>query len=132
MTLPLGTAPVRIWNRTSKTWVASRARIARSHVDRLRGLLGRTQFARGEGLWISPCKAVHTWFMRFAIDLAFLDREGTIVQLIPDVVPFRVSPIVRRAHSVLELPAGTIAECHLQVGDRLQVQSISSHGRGSD
>ncbi len=68
---------------------------------------------------IEPCRSVHTAFMRFAIDVITVDDVGRVVKLVSDLKPFRISGILRHAHAVVELPAGTIAESRTAVGDEL-------------
>lgn len=73
---------------------------------RLLGLMFRAGLPQGEGLLIRPCRAVHTHFMRFPIDVLFLDRENRVVHIIPAMAPWKLSPTVKAADAVLELPAG--------------------------
>lgn len=84
---------------------------------RLLGLMFRPSLAAGEGLWIEPCKSVHTHFMRFPLDLLFIDRQLNVVHVIPGLAPWKLSPVVRSAVAVLELPAG--AAQGTAPGDRL-------------
>ena len=86
---------------------------------RNKGLLGRDRLSPGEGLWIIPCEAVHTFWMRFPIDLVYLDRKKRIRKLASEVPPWRLSACLW-AHSVLELPPGTIRNTQTQLGDRLE------------
>jgi uncharacterized membrane protein (UPF0127 family) len=85
--------------------------------QRLRGLMFRRSLGEGEGLWIEPCRSVHTHFMRFPIDVLFLDAQGVVVGLIPAMAPWRFSPVFRRAAAVLELAAGAAGPT--APGDRL-------------
>ncbi len=87
---------------------------------RLRGLMFRRALGPGEGLLISPCKAVHTHFMRIPIDVIFLDHSGRVLHLIPRMMPWGQSPIVKDAASVLELAAG--ASAGTMLGDRLRFE----------
>jgi uncharacterized protein len=84
--------------------------------------LGRTGLPQGEGLWIAPCESVHTFFMRFAIDLVYLDREHKVKKVRSNVGPWRLSACFS-AHSVLELPAGTIRASQTECGDTVEIQS---------
>ena len=99
---------MRVVNTTRNVTLADRANLASGPWRRMVGLLGRDHLAEGEGLILRPCSGVHTCFMRFPIDVAFLDKRGRVVRLYPNMVPFRFSPPVFGAHSVVELPAGTI------------------------
>ena len=100
--------------------IANRVNVASTRAKRAIGLLGRNHLESGEALWITPCHGVHTWFMRFSIDLAFLDRELRVLRIVPDVRPWRFA-YARRSRYVLELPAGAAARRGLQTGDRLVI-----------
>jgi uncharacterized membrane protein (UPF0127 family) len=99
--------------------VADAVRVADTHWTRLRGLLGTSSLPAGHGLWIRPCRQVHMFGMRYAIDVVFLDDATRVVGLAADLRPWRVSPHVGAATSVIELPAGTIAASGLAVGQTL-------------
>ncbi len=101
--------------------IARRLEMATTHTDRAIGLLGRSRLERGEGLLIAPCRGVHTCFMRFPIDVVSLDAEGVIVDCAPGLRPWRFRLPRRRAVSVLELPAGTIAFTGTRVGDKVRL-----------
>jgi len=105
--------------------VAAHCEVADTNRTRLVGLLGRDSLDESAGLWIVPCNSVHTWFMRFPLDLVFLDREQTVVRIASETPPFRVR-VASRARSVLELPAGRAAAVGLLEGDRLQFVSSSA------
>ena len=93
-------------------------RMAFDSATRRKGLLGRDSLPAGEGLVIAPCNAVHTWFMRFAIDVAFVSRQGKILKIRHAVPPWRLTGSLR-AHAVIELPAGTLAQTETRPGDPL-------------
>lgn len=109
---------VRIYNLTRDSEVADRVLLAGDGRSRRKGLLGREGLDKGEGLWIVPCEAVHTFWMRFAIDLVYLDRHHRVLKTRSSVPPWRLSGCLR-AHSVVELRAGTIDEMQIMRGDRL-------------
>lgn len=108
------------------TVLADRLRVADTHWTRLRGLLGTRGLAPGEGLWIRPCNQVHMLGMRYAIDVVFLDAAGLVLRAVEHLRPGRVSPRVRGAASVLELPAGTVARTGLVEGARVAVAGESA------
>ena len=112
---------IKAVNLTRNSELADRVEIAGSGSDRRKGLLGRESLPAGEGLWIVPCEAVHTFFMRFAIDLIYLDRKHRVVKMKENVRPWRLSGCLR-AHSVLELPVGTIRKSHTIPGDVLNLE----------
>jgi uncharacterized protein len=93
--------------------------VADSARKRTQGLLGREGLGSGEGLWIVPCESVHTFFMRFAIDLVYLDRKNIVRKVRSAVGPWRISACLS-AHSVIELPAGTIRETKTVAGDTIE------------
>ncbi len=104
--------------------VATRVRVAGTSPERRKGLLGLSGLESGSGLWIAPCEAIHTFGMRMSIDALFLDRDYHVQKVVACLRPCRVS-ICLRAHSVLELPAGTILLTNTRVGDRLTFQAAA-------
>jgi hypothetical protein len=110
---------LQVLNTSRNTLLATALEVADTGAKRNKGLLGRTGLATGEGLWIVPCESVHTFFMRFPIDLVYLDRNNQVKKVRGNVRPWRVSACLS-AHSILELPAGTIRETQTQRGDQLQ------------
>jgi uncharacterized membrane protein (UPF0127 family) len=111
---------ILVRNLTRNTELADKAELAGSGAKRSKGLLGRKGLARGEGMWIVPCEAVHTFFMQFPIDLVYLDRKLRIKKIRGNVRPWRISACVA-AHSVIELPAGTIRDTRTERGDTLEI-----------
>src|ERR1039457_4024413 len=118
-------ALMKIDNLTRKTQLASNAVIAGSGAKRTKGLLGRKSLEPGEGMWIVPCEAVHTFGMRFPIDLVYLDRKHRVKKVRSNVVPWRLSACLS-AHSILELPSGTIEATLTQTGDLLEISPASA------
>jgi hypothetical protein len=92
--------------------------VADTALTRMRGLLGRRGLPRGHGLFIEPTWSVHTWFMRFPIDVVFLDHDLTVLEVRKDMRPWRMAARFR-ARSVLELASGECDRLRLDVGDRL-------------
>jgi hypothetical protein len=110
---------VKLVQQGSSQVVAEEVERAVSFAARLRGLLGRSQLPEGRALAIEPCSSVHTFFMRFPIDVVFLDREGRVLRAVHSLKPWRATRIVPRAALVVELPAGTLARTAVGQGDRL-------------
>lgn len=110
---------MRIRNLTRQTEIASCAETADHSAARNKGLLGRTGLPTGGGLWIVPCESVHTFFMKFPLDLVYLDRNKKVKKVRDNVGPWRLSACLS-AHSIIELPAGTIANTQTQRGDQLE------------
>lgn len=104
--------------------LASHLRPAHTHWTRLRGLIGTASLADGEGLWIRPCRQVHMFWMRYPIDVVFLDDAGRVVGLVERLQPGRISPKFARAASVLELPAGTIARSGVTPGATVHISRL--------
>jgi uncharacterized protein len=115
--------PHQAFNRTRSVSLATNLSIAQTHLTRLRGLIGVAphDFRNGAGLWIRPCRGVHTLAMRFPIDVVYLDQAGTVVHLEHDLHPWRFSPIRLRAASVLELPSHTVARTGTALGDCIEI-----------
>jgi protein-S-isoprenylcysteine O-methyltransferase Ste14/uncharacterized membrane protein (UPF0127 family) len=99
--------------------VADRLRRAHTHLTRLRGLLGTRTLGPGQGLWIKPCRQVHMYGMRYALDLVFLDDEHRVVHTVAGQPRNSVSERVADATSVLELPVGTLERTGLSRGSEL-------------
>ena len=110
------------FNRTRGAVVASKVLKAEDYESRSRGLLGRDSMEAGEGLWIVPCPMIHTFFMKFAIDVLFLDRGQRVVRVMEGLKPWRLSPWVLRARSVLEVPGGTLRGS-VKNGDQLEIKA---------
>lgn len=111
--------PLCIVNATRGTQLGDRIETADRGPRRRKGLLGRSGLPPGEGLWIVPCEAVHTFAMCFPIDLVYLDRKRRVLKVRHSVPPGRISACLR-AHSVIELPAGTARQAQVQPGDLLE------------
>jgi len=127
---PLVQHPERTYslsNRRTGELVATRLEPAFDSVTRRRGLLGRNGLKAGTGLVIAPSNSVHTFFMRFAIDLIFVMRDGRVAKVRQRVGPWRMAASVR-AFAVIELPAGTLAGTDVRAGDPLEVVARESGG----
>jgi uncharacterized protein len=107
-------------NVTRNSVLAETADIADTSGQRQKGLLGRDNLPVGQGLWIVPCESVHTCGMKFAIDVLYLDRKKRVRKLRRSMLPWRLSMCLL-AHSVLELPAGTIEQTGTTAGDQLEL-----------
>ncbi|MFZ5470325.1 MAG: DUF192 domain-containing protein [Myxococcota bacterium] len=114
----------RVTNQTQGKILADRVVEARSFLHRFLGLMGRAELPFGEGLHIVPCRSIHTFFMRVPIDAIFLDDSGRVVKTYPALPPWRLSGMYLRAHSVLELPSGTVAGSGTMEGDRLSFEPV--------
>lgn len=114
------TGPLCVQNLTRGTVLAVRLEAAHTGASRRKGLLGREGLQSGEGLWILPCESIHTFFMKFPIDLVYLDRKCRVKKVKHEIGPWRLSGCLA-AHSVLELPAGTVRESRTERGDTVEI-----------
>jgi len=110
-----------IVNERTGAPIATAVEHAATRASRRRGLLGRDHLDPHCAMILEPCTAVHTAFMRFAIDVVFIDRAGYALKIVRDVAPWRIA-VAAGAHAVVEMAAGSIAPHQLQVGDRLLVK----------
>ena len=95
--------------------------VAESMWSRFVGLMGREELPPGSGLCIRPCSSIHMFFMRFPLDVAFLDREDRVLRAYHGIKPWRISRVVWGAKAAIELPAGTLARAGVDAGSRLQL-----------
>ena len=112
---------ITLRNLTRMTVLATCAEIADTSAKRRTGLLKHTRLDPGHGLWIVPCESIHTCFMKFPIDLVYLDRSIKVRKVSKHVLPWRFSACLT-AHSVLELPAGTVDQTGTKPGDQMMIQ----------
>ena len=98
--------------------------MADSSSKRRTGLLKHERLEPGEGLWIIPCESVHTFFMKFPIDLVYLDKKKQVRKVRKAVPAWRLSACLT-AHSILELPAGTIEASRTQAGDQIEIEKLT-------
>jgi uncharacterized membrane protein (UPF0127 family) len=119
------------FNRTRQAHLATALAVANTRWRRLRGLLGLNphDFRNGSGLWIVPCHGVHTLGMGFPIDVLYLDRGLKVVGIQSDVRPWRFTPVLMRASSVLELPCGKAAETKTAMGDTIEITLSRDHSQ---
>jgi uncharacterized protein len=98
--------------------VCERCLLAETPLTRMKGLLGRRDLPKGEGIFIRPASSIHMFFMRFPIDAVWVDKELRVVGLSPEVAPWRIAAC-KGAKGVFELPAGEAARRGVQVGEQL-------------
>ena len=110
-------------NRTRHAYLARHLRVADTHWSRFCGLMGTNagSFPAGQGLWIVPSRGVHTFAMRFPIDVIYLDSDKVVVHLEENLKPWRLAPVRLRATSVLELPGSTLRSTQTAVGDEIEI-----------
>jgi uncharacterized protein len=110
--------------------IASRVRAAFDSASRRKGLLGRERLDEGEAIVIAPCNAVHTFFMRFPIDVVHVDREGRVLRVKHGLRPWRIDACLG-GFAVIELPAGTVARFDVRRTGILQVVTPAVSGNPS-
>lgn len=116
---------VRVTNLSRSVDLATSAGLADGFLSRLRGLLGRTELTMGEGLVIVPCSSVHMLGMKIPLDVVYLDRQGTVLRVVPNLKPGQLGPHVWKSHSVVELPVGAIEASGTEPGDRVIVERVA-------
>jgi uncharacterized membrane protein (UPF0127 family) len=121
----MGFLKLRIRNLTKGTELADRADIADTSATRQKGLLKHTGLAEGEGLWIVPCEGVHTFFMKFPIDVIFINKKRIVTKIRSNMLKSRIA-LSLSAHSTVELPVGMIEKSKTQVGDQLELEKYDS------
>jgi uncharacterized membrane protein (UPF0127 family) len=114
---------LKVLNLTRQTVLADSVEVADHGAKRSKGLLGRDGLAPDEGLWIVPCEAVHTFGMRFSIDLVYVDRKNRVRKVRSAVPPWRMSACLT-AHSIIELASGTAIATRTVRGDQLEFSSL--------
>lgn len=101
--------------------IVARLEVASSLWRQTVGLMGLREFAADSGLWIPHCNAIHTAFVRFPIDVMFLDGQMTAIRLVPALSPWRIVGPLRGAKSVVELPAGSLRQKQIVAGQQFLV-----------
>jgi len=112
---------VTFYNQSKKSLLGDAIDIADTAAARNRGLLKHDHLDQGEGLWIVPCEAVHTFWMKFAIDAVFLDKHKKVTKVVANLRPSRLA-MSWRARSVLELPAGRAEQTRTEPGDQIEIR----------
>jgi uncharacterized membrane protein (UPF0127 family) len=113
----------RLRNLTRGTILGDAIDLADTSAKRTTGLLKHAGLRPGEGLWILPCEGVHTFFMKFALDLVYIDKKSVVRKAVSNVPPWRLSMCLP-AHSIIELPAGTIEPSATRKGDQLEFELL--------
>ena len=98
--------------------ISSRVAKADTFMSRFLGLMPRKSMDEEEGLWLDPCNSIHMFFMSFPIDAVFLDKDNRAVHILENFRPWRISPFIKNAQTVLELPAGR-CRGRISAGDRI-------------
>ena len=116
--------PCWIENRTRGATIVVAGRVAARFWARFRGLMLARPLPPGAGLVIVPCSSIHTQFMRFPIDVLYVNKEDVIVGIDRNLRPWRIGRFYKKVHYVVELPAGGAEGC--QVGDKLEISGTGT------
>ncbi len=112
----------RVRNATRDVSLADASDRAANPISRGKGLIGRKSLLPGQGLIIQPCNSIVMFFMRFSLDVVFVDANGAVCHLLREIKPWRTSSIVRGSKYVVELPAGTIEATGTELGDKIEIE----------
>lgn len=112
---------MRAFNLTQNVVIVANLEVADTALARMKGLLGRSSLSADSGLLITHCNSIHMLFMKFALDVIFLDRFDQVVGLVQNIPPYAVSPIYWRATKAIEVAAGTITLTRTKLGDKLSL-----------
>ncbi len=109
-------------NTTTGQLIAEKVLIAQDFKSRSVGLLNRTSLGESEGLLIKPCNAIHTFFMKFPIDVIFLDKKGRVVGIRESLAPGRLASSILRGFMVLELKSGKLMKTAIKQGNTVKME----------
>lgn len=114
---------MKIYNSTQNRLISDDTKMADDFFSRGIGLLSRKSISENEGLIIKPCCSIHTFFMRFDIDILFVNKKNEIIALYENVKPWKILPIHITSNYVVELPAGKISSQNIYKGDIITLES---------
>jgi uncharacterized protein len=122
----MGSTILRAINQTRGTVLCARLEDAGGLAGQSRGLLGRDRLEPDQGMLfirgrLEPFMCMHMLFMRFAIDVVFLDRDSRVVRISAQLKPWRISPLVFRARRALELSPGAVTRSATVIGDLIRL-----------
>ncbi len=117
---------MEVHNKTRNRSLGVSVRTATGAIARMRGLLGTENLPEGEGLWISPCRGIHSIGMKYVFDALFIDASMKVIGAYKRFPRNRISKLFPSAAGVIELPAGTIARTGTRVGDEIAFREKSS------
>jgi uncharacterized membrane protein (UPF0127 family) len=120
--MPASPSASVLWNQTRRQVLAARLYSPRGFWGRGLGLLARPPLRPGEALWLNPCGSIHTWGMRYAIDVVFVDRDLQVLRVARGLRPWRIGWAPGGVRSAIEFPAGA---ARVEAGDRLKIMPLS-------
>ncbi|MFZ5650957.1 MAG: DUF192 domain-containing protein [Bacillota bacterium] len=112
---------MKVYNATKKQCLADTAIMADTFIKRLKGLLGQPGLPAGWCMVLKPCSSIHTMFMRFSLDVLFVDRHSRVSAVVRDMPPYSFSGVVKDSRLVIEFPAGTLASTGTAPGDIIEI-----------
>ncbi len=110
---------MKIFNKQKNTILAENVIMADTMFKRMKGLLGYKEIKKGYALILNPCNSIHTFFMKFSIDVVFLNKNNQVVKIIQSIKPFRMTGVYLNSKITIELSPGTIESSQTQKGDIL-------------
>lgn len=113
---------MKVYNSTQNNLIADNVKMAQTFVNRALGLILKSSLKEGEGLVIKPCCSIHTFFMKFAIDVIFVNKKNEVIALYKNVKPWRILPIHLASRYVIELPSGTITAKNITEHDIINIE----------
>jgi uncharacterized protein len=112
---------VTVRNQTQQCDLGDSIAVATSFWQRGKGLMFASGLGQGEGMIIDPCTSIHTFWMRFPIDVLYMDRNHCVIRTDESMKPWRIGPVFTGSKWVIELPAGTISATGTQAGDIIEI-----------
>ncbi len=118
-----GCYSLKIINVKNDYVIADMAKEAKSFWKQLKGLIGKKSFDSGSAMIFPKCKQIHTYFMRFPIDIIFIDEQNIVIAATENLGKNRISKHINASKCVIELPAGTINQSDLKIGDKILIEN---------
>lgn len=112
---------MKLINSANGAVLADNIEVAGNFKKRLKGLIGASALNHGDALILYPCNCIHTFFMKFPIDVLFVNKDAAILHTFENMKPFRFSPIIRASYMVVELPAGRLSSTGTAAGNHVQL-----------
>ncbi len=115
-----------ILNTTKNAVIAQNGAIADTFLSRMAGLLNRKSLPKGEALVITQCKSIHMFFMRFSIDVIFVDKNDRVVGLVQRIKPFQMSPVFFKSRYAIEVSEGVIEQTGTSIDDKVEIKKFNN------
>lgn len=115
---------MEIINKNNNKLLASKVIIADTFITRFKGLMLKKNLEEDAAMLIHPCNSVHTFFMKFPLDIIFISKEYEVIYVMENMLPGKTSSFIRKSMGVLELPSGTIEKTNTKKGDFLNITNV--------